>query len=220
MSDNTGGSAPHAILRDLTAAQDLAGGAPRRSRTYALVIAGVVCISAGAIFAMRQMGLKAGLDLSKATIKYEPKSVVSSASFERVLIALEASGNPVQIPPEAIRIDPFALEAKGPDTSSGDRAQAEAERARQKALEEEQRRLAARANDIQTRLQRMQLISIMGGRHPLANINGNLVQIGDVIEEHFTVIAIEGSKVILEADGTRYELTPGGLDAGRPRNNR
>ncbi|MBX3365490.1 MAG: hypothetical protein KF866_12100 [Phycisphaeraceae bacterium] len=203
-------SSPHSILRDLSNAESTGSAKGRRLSAYVFVMAFVVVTGGGAIGVMRHMGLKSGIDLSGANLKYTAKHAVPAANFERVLHTLENSASPKQLPATVITIDPFRQDT-GPAVRNDDRALAEAERARQRQIEEEKRRAADRARQIESKLSSMRVVSIMNGPIPIANISlggkRNFVKVGDVIDQLFMVVQIEGSRVVVEVDGVQYTLS-------------
>lgn len=173
-----------------------------------LVVIGAVT----SLAAMRYIGMGPRSSIGDVIkIDYDVAKPVGTNPGEtlRVLADLSTSQVAVQVPPELVQRNPFKFagslnpEVDGivqPDSSAAEKAaRAEAERQRREA---EERRRA-----IETTLAGLTLNSVMGGDAPLARISGNTVRVGDVLGGMFTVVSISGRGVVLECDGTQYELT-------------
>jgi len=179
------------------------GGRPLMS--YGLVVAFVIVVGGAGIFAMRKAGMGAGVDFKHTAIEYtsSAQSAVERAKFERVLATLERSGTPVQVDPEALELDPFFLASAAVATADhGDAG----ELARQRAEADRLRREEAEALRLQSAFERLELQSVLTGRFPMASINNTIVRVGDVVDDTFTVLSIDSSGVVLEAQDTQFTL--------------
>ncbi len=195
----------HAIDSD---DESLAPPPARKIPTTHITAAFVAIVGGASIFAMRQMGMKSGMDFSSRPIAFESEySPEDHARFQRVLAELEMSDMLVQIPPEHAGSNPFFLGIQREDPNAGRQADA-AERERQRRQEQARRAAEARLAQIQGALERLRLGTIVTGRVPVATINDEIVRVGDVVDEMFTVVEIQPSAVTLEADGVRYTITP------------
>lgn len=203
-----GEHAPHAILRDL-ATEVIEAPSGSRVSKYALVIGALVLVGGGAIFAMRQVGLRAGMNMDLAALKYDRKQTMTQASFEKIMADLAACDQRPQIPGDYIVVDPFRSESHASGAQPNNDALAEAERARLKAIEEQRKAAEERAREIQNAFDALTLVSILGGTRPVANISGTLARVGDTVGGHFTLAAINGAEATLVCDGMEYVLVLG-----------
>jgi len=208
----------HAMFNAVDGGDEPLAPAPGRKVPTTHITAAFVAIVGGAsIFAMRQMGMKSGMDFDARPIAFESEySPEDHARFQRVLAELEMSDMLVQIPPEHAGSNPFFLGIEREDPNAGRQADA-AERERQRQQEQARRAAEARLAQIKGALDRLRLGTIVTGRVPVATINDEIVRVGDVVDEMFTVVEIQPSAVTLEADGVRYTITPQshGPGAGR-----
>lgn len=201
---------------DLEQAQPFAGpeGAALAKRgrfTGFQIVMGIIALGgAVGVVWMRQVGTESGMDFQSAPAAFEStlKTPAAQQEFERAIEALADSRAPIEVPEHAFRQDPFkVMMADNSETDA--RKLAELERQRQRAAQEEERRSAERRRELQVRLSRLRLQSAMGGRNPIANINGKLVRVGEKIDEFFTVEEIEGGRVVVSAQGQKFELQMG-----------
>lgn len=192
------------------------GGKPAGKFSGQVVLAGLVLVlAAGAIYAMRFVGLNAGLGGEAVKIDYtaQTSSPEMSRRFETVMGQLDASMSAVQIADSAaLPAAPFTR----PDT--GEPAETlvfdeptsmnDLDRLARMAEEERKARLAARADLLKNELARLQVQGIIGGRVPVARVNGQPVTINAMLGP-FRVTRIDRQSVYIEADGTTYELQIG-----------
>lgn len=172
----------------------------------------VALVAAALLFGMRKLGTVRRIEMVDFKIDYPVEKAELqrlSKDHEEVLAELKASGELVQVPLEGVQTDPFEwkLTERKVKRDTQDDSALEAELAR-KAAEERKRELVARAA-------RLRLNGVMGGRVPVANVSGTLVKVGDVIDDTFTVKAIEGRSVVIVADGTEFTVSIG--EPGAPR---
>lgn len=214
-----GEHAPHAILRDLST-EVIEASSGRTISRYALVIGALVVMGGGAIFAMRQVGLSAGMNMDLAALKYDRKQSMTQAGFDKIMADLEACDSRPQIPGDYIVVDPFRSDSHASGAQPNDNSLAEAERARLKAIEEQRKAAEARAEEVRRSFDALTLVSILGGARPVANISGTLARVGDTVGTHFTLTAINGAEATLTCDGLEYVLVLGEEPTAPARKNR
>lgn len=209
----SGGPLPKAghgftTLADVAAAAGNAGTAalPRPRKLGGMVVLLVVFLVAAALLlGMRKLGMTRRIEMVDFKIDYPIEKAELdklNKDHEEVLRELNSSGQLVQVPLDQVQTNPFQwkLTEQSVQPGTGD-ANLEAELAR-KAQE-------ARKRQVDSRFALLKLNSVMGGRVPVAQISGTLVKIGDVLDELFTVTAIEGRSVTLDAEGASYTLSLG-----------
>ena len=190
---------------------DLIGGVPGsgetvRSSKFASIgiVVLVLAVAAGALFVMRKFGMGANIDLANIKIDYQfgQKETVVTADHDRILSDLQSSREIRQVPLEEIQMNPFAWNMRSRVTE--DVVDTEALRRERERIEAEERR-----RTVQNAFDRLKLRSVVGGSHPMAQISGRMVRVGDEVGEFFTVTAIEGRSVELLADGQTFIMSLG-----------
>lgn len=178
------------------------------------VALGVVAVGAGVIYAMRHIGMQAGLDDKVVAIEYTSQSNTPDFSkrFGKVMDELDESTVAVQLSEYESFIDaPFSRPGQIGDEEPV-RAQpgmTEAERlALQRERELEQQR-AQRHDAIVKEANSFKLQGMVGGARPAARVSGQPVGVGSKLGSFFTVEQITGRSVVIEADGMRFELLMG-----------
>lgn len=175
----------------------------RISGPTALVLV-VAAVGIGALLGMRKL-TNAGAAMASVNIDYTPGQRTAAQAHKRLVEVLDRSSTPVQVPTDQIKKNPFQLAvapqtAPTPDTADD-----------KTALEEARRNaaaIAARQKLIADKLGSLMVNGVMDGARPVARINGEMVQVGDTIADGlFTVTAIGGRAVTVQADGKEYELT-------------
>ncbi len=193
-------------LADVAASAGATGAAslpkPKKLGGMALLLV-VGLVAAALLFGMRKLGMTRRIEMVDFKIDYPiEKAELSKLSkdHEEVLRELNSSGELVQVPLEQVQTNPFEWKLTEKRVKSEDKDDA--------ALEAELALKAAEAQKkkIESRVAQMKLNGVMGGRVPVANISGTLVKVGDVFEETFTVKAIEGRTVSLEAEGMTFTI--------------
>lgn len=187
------------------------GAAPEKdsalSKHMGFVLLGLVVVIAGSLlYGMRAYGLSGRLEVLDIKIDYFPKEDEveqrAAAEHERLLEALKASTQVVQVPPERVQMNPFRWSEQNETVDHSavdDQARRQAEAIRR---EKERQRQA-----VQSAFDRLVLRSVMGGRVPVAQVSGELVREGERLGDHFTVRQIRRMRVILESDdGRLFEL--------------
>ncbi len=193
------------------AADDTTSAVRKTRLSGTLILLLVVCVAATTLFAMRKIGLATRFKMPDITIDYPIEKAdlsVITKDHERMIEQLRSSEELVQVPLEQVQMNPFALRIPGnssqPTAAATGPTAAEREAARLAA--ERQKRLA----ELQGKVKSLTLNSVMGsGSVPVARVSGQLVRVGDLIQELFIVARIEGRSVTLMADGQEFVLTLG-----------
>ncbi|MCW5765647.1 MAG: hypothetical protein KIT68_06700 [Phycisphaeraceae bacterium] len=184
----------------------------RRPRVSAqsVLLAVVVVVAGGVLFAMRQIGL--GPASAIAQTKDAEIPMPSSGDHRGVLADLNTSRVDLQVPEANVKKNPFRLvgaamepevAAPGATTDEASRRAGEAARA---DAEKRRKQAEARAGLVKSKLNGMTLNGVMGGSNPVARVNGRVYRTGDVVDELFTVREIRQRAVDLECDGITYTI--------------
>lgn len=182
--------------------------APKRRISTQYVAIGIVLgVSMATTFAMRKWGMGEGVGFRNTQVNLDQATpIVDNAKFGRVMDRLATSNTPMQVPAERIDKNPFLLARETtqiaqevPVDDSAERAAQEAERLAQEA--------ARRRAELDVAFARLTLNTVMtGGRVPVARINNQIVGVGEVVDQVFTVVAIEPGGVELSAEGHTFRL--------------
>ena len=175
------------------------------SKQY-MIVGFVLAVSAGLLWFMRGQGL--GVDMADAKdvkIEYEVDEKAASDDIKRqheVMFNLELSEDPVQVPADEIKKNPFAMAAlTGEDDEPETQvATKETEKPRGPTPEE------IREQQLDHLAASLKLNTVLKGRVSLARINGKTYRIGDAVESEFILLSIEDRTVTLGADGITYEI--------------
>ncbi len=174
----------------------------------------VVAIGAGAVYGMRYIGTRAGLDKEIVSIDYasQADSADFSKRFNTVLKTLDESSVSIQIADhDSFAKTPFSREAivdEAPQVRVDPGMSEEERLAAQRKYELEQE-IALRKQRVLDEASRFKLQGIIGGSRPAARISGLPVRAGMDLGDYFTVKEINGRTVIIEADGMEFELAIG-----------
>ncbi|MFG0247230.1 MAG: hypothetical protein ACF8MF_14390 [Phycisphaerales bacterium JB052] len=178
------------------------------------VALGVVAVGAGLIYAMRYIGMKAGLDEKVVAIEYTSQSNNSEFTkrFGKVMGELDESTVAVQLSDYESFVDapfsrPTAIGQK--DVVRTDPGMSEAERLalqREQELELERQR---RHDAVVSEAFSFKLQGVVGGSRPAARVSGQAIAMGSKLGSYFEVVKITGRSVVIEGDGMRFELAMG-----------
>ncbi|QQS08177.1 MAG: hypothetical protein IPK69_09235 [Phycisphaerales bacterium] len=185
---------------------DLDNGKKKRMRgpsqlVMLLIVGGV---SAAALMAMRQLGLRSGMNVAGANealgLKMVSVDSEKAKTYQRIMEDLYRVQKPLDVALGEFVKSPFVLTpAVGAiateDPTKTDFTTILAEREK-----------AAKMARVQAELAKLVVQSVLGGRSPVARINGETVRVGDTVGEIFTVVSIEGLTVKVETEGKEYEL--------------
>lgn len=177
---------------------------PRKPRVSSqlVVLVIVLGVSAASVASMRHIGAKSGMNLQVKDVAQQPTvqddTPEKAARYDRIMKDLQqlqqpldiALGNLAKIPsliatPEKIAKHPGVGEPPPPEP------------------QDEMAKLLA---EDRARFAKIRLQSVMGGRVPLARIDGKFYRLGDLVDERFIVKSIEDRSAVLEAHGESYEL--------------
>ncbi|MEO0484063.1 MAG: hypothetical protein AAF138_10620 [Planctomycetota bacterium] len=185
-------------------------GGAKKVNTQLVLAVGALVVAGGLLYGMRRFGVDAGQALTGLVLDYsveESARTNNNARFERVVADLERSTRPYQIADDKLQTNPFSLpEALLPPveaiTDSGTVSRPTTNTRNTGPSKEDLMRAAARKEFSSFNLQ-----SVLGGRVPIAMIDGAMVREGDQLGEHFKVLKIDGRAVRIEdALGDRYTL--------------
>lgn len=188
--------------------------APRKMKVnaQAVVLVIILGVSAAALASMRHIGMKSGMTLSTQNAPTQPAAAQDdpekAARYDRIMkdlqqlqqpldIALgELAKIPALIPTDQKVAKPFEPTAQAlptEDTSGRDK-------------------LTKLALD-RDAAKKLELQSVMGGKVPLARIDGKFYRIGDLVGERFIVRTIDHRSVTVEANGEMFEIE---MKVGKP----
>lgn len=182
---------------------------PRRGRTSAQAILVVLLmgVSGAAIFGMRHLGARAGMDMTVAEVGFkagdEKDSAERAKSYERIMADLQRMQRPLDVAMGDFQKSPFMLDMPE-DTSTANVEDEEVKRA-----EQARREALARKEQTMRTLGGLQLQSVLGGSKPLARVSGETVHVGDKVGGTFLVKEIRGREreVVLDHDGEDFVLS-------------
>lgn len=183
-----------------------------------VILAGMVfVIGVGSIYAMRYIGMQAGIKESVKMVEYTASTTSPDfvQRFDEVMADLEEVSLSVRFDRSTVLpTSPFTMASSeevdidlpvvNPDDSSARMTRLAQQRERE--LREAQQQKFA---DYERAAMGLNLQSILGGSRPVARISGEPVRIGMKVADIFTVESIKGSTVILSVDGLKYEITLG-----------
>lgn len=186
-----------------------------------VILAGLVfAIGVGSIYAMRYIGMQAGIKESVTMVDYTASTTSPDfiKRFDTVMSDLQEVSMSVQFPKSvnlphtpftlddsADPMDTFVKPINDPVDPSARAARLARERAASKRLQQE-----ARESEIESMAFGLTLQSVIGGTRPVARISGQPVGVGMTIADTFKVLSIKGSTVVLEAEGMKFQLVLGG----------
>lgn len=203
LADLRGASAAEAS--DGPGAKAGASGPAKRVSTPAVLVAVVLASCAGLLWGMRALGVGPLTGGDEVKIDYTPEGKAKNGAHKKLLGELERSSQPVQVPTEQITKNPFKLTGKPNDVIEA--AADNSDELLRKQLDATAKRKAEREKKLVDTLASMALQGVLGGSVPVARVSGETVRVGDTIGEFFTVKAITGRMVTLEADGKEFQLS-------------
>lgn len=182
-----------------------------KTNTQVLITACVLAVGIGAIYGMRYIGMKAGLDENIVSIEYaaDENSADFSKRFQSVMRTLDKSTVSVQISDtDSFATHPFSR----PDTMSEEvvaiePGMSEEERMALQRERDRERAIGLRREQVLDEAMSFRLQSIIGGSRPAARISGKPVRAGMSLGEYFEVIEITGNSVVIEGDGMKFVLS-------------
>lgn len=186
---------------------------PRKVKvnSQAVVLVIILGVSAAALASMRHIGMKAGINYSvdsapqPTASKDDPEKV---ARYDRIMKDLHQLQQPLDIAlGELSKIPALIPTDRKVDTSAGGPSIAQTdEGAADRARQAERAKLRKDAANLK-------LQSCMGGRVPLARIDGKFYRIGDLVNDKFILREIENRSVTVEVEGETIQIE---MDTGKP----
>lgn len=189
------------------------GAAPTGRVSSQMVVLAVVLVGAGGLlFGMRHLGLGPQVSLANLKLDYEraDEPAAAKARYTKVMGELAKAAVPPQVKGEELGKNPFRLlkaEAPTETLASSDWQQQAAEDAAARQAEQERLAQEAANKALTGEIASLHLHSVLGGRVPLARINDETVTVGDTVAGRFSVVAIEGRSVTLQAEGRQFTLS-------------
>lgn len=178
------------------------------------VALGVLAVGAGVIYAMRYIGMRAGLDEQVVSIDYTSESNTSDFNkrFGKVMDELDESTIAVQLSEYESFVDaPFARPSAmgNNDIVRPEPGMSEAERLALQRERDEELARQRRYDEVISEAKSFKLQGVVGGTRPAARVSGQAVAVGSKLGSYFTVTKITGRSVVIEGDGKRFELAMG-----------
>ena len=191
--------------------------APRKVKVnaQAVVLVIILGVSAAALASMRHIGIKSGIDFNKsskapaqpAAVQDEPEK---AARYDRIMKDLQQLQQPLDIALGELAKIPALI-----PTDQNVAKPFELATLRAPTLPEntgEKDRLTRIALD-RDAAKKLELQSVMGGKVPLARIDGKFYRIGDLVNERFIVRTIDHRSATVEANGETFEIE---MKVGKP----
>lgn len=187
--------------------------------TQGIMIALLVGVSGALLFAMNKIVKKTAIDFDGAAFESFTPDAKLQQEYEEVMASLRSAQTPVQLALLDLPRGPFVQRyvvkpaqqtASTPQTTIAPVAAAPGESEAQRTA----RLIKQRQQQVLAELSKLTLHSVMGGRRPIAKINEELVTVGDMVADQFTVVSIEGRSVTLQAYDANYVLEMGVPAAG------
>jgi len=192
-----------------------------------VMLAGLVfTIGVGAIYAMRYIGMQAGIKESVTMVEYTASTTTPDfvKRFDTIMTDLEEVSISVRFSEDTDLPDtPFTMETPDDPVEAliqplNNKVDQNASRARLAMQRAEAARLERQAKEAEyeSLAAGLKLQSVIGGSRPVARISDEPVGVGMTVADTFKVISIKGTVVILEVEGIKFEL---GLGDGAKRIN-
>jgi hypothetical protein len=175
----------------------------RRVPMQAAVLVALVLVAAGALYAMRRLGMGPLSAVAEPVlVDYNLNKKGESATDHKKLLAdLTVSHVDHQVPADQVKKNPFRL----PDVLPERPEKTVVEKPKgptPQEIEAEQRRLL-----ITNTLATLKVHSVLSGTVPVARIGDENVRKGDTLAKLFTVVSIEGRSVTLMVDEQQYIIS-------------
>jgi len=181
----------------------VASGGSKGISSHTALLLLVLLISAVAIFGMRKLGLGTLAALASVGAEKVDMSAVPKIddSHKLVLAELSKTRTDNQVEKDQLQRNPFQQMFRPRPLNN-----AVAAPNMPVPKDDAEARQQARVSDLLIKLGGMQLNGIMGGLRPVARIDGRMYRVGETVAATFTVRAISGRQVQLEADGELFVL--------------
>ncbi len=183
------------------------GGAKRSAPSQLIVGTVILALSAGVLMGMRAYGTRSGINFEKVSAESTYKEDADrTAAYDRIMADLARFNRPLDVPLEDWGHSPFLARDTGTRTDTRVTMTPQHAPVNETPEQRDDRTKAARKAVLMNEVAKLELHTVMGGRVPLARINEETVGLNGKVGE-FTVVAIEGRGVTLEAEGYRFNLT-------------
>jgi hypothetical protein len=172
-------------------------------QTVLLVL--VVAISAGALYAMRHLGMGKSTANAAPTVEYSFDSAKTARDHRPLLAELNATRSKKQVDNDLLKRNPFEMPSHLKRVDEQDALA----NARGAALERQMMmdsKLSEKQEKILAEARQLRVNGVMGGSDPIARINGQVYRVGDTVGQSFVVKEIYGRTVVLEAGNQTFSL--------------
>jgi hypothetical protein len=168
--------------------------------TQPVVLAMLLIVTVGSIAAMRAFAGKAIIESGTATQVDYTHTIdpARTAEYDRIMNDLARLERPMQLDVDLAAAAAFG-EAK--------RSQVVATASGESNGDRQSRESARTKSELTSKASALVVQSVMGGRRPVARISGETYGVGDKVNDTFTVKAIDGRSVTLEAKGYLFTLS-------------
>ncbi len=174
---------------------------PKRKIPGQSIVLGVVLtVSVITLYAMRSYGMRSGMTFADVNVDYKSQDDEKSRTYDRIMRELAQAQQPIDIALTELSESPFLPKVNKPVLNPVTN-QIEAAPTNNEALAAQRRE-----QELAMALGSLRLNAVMGGDVPIARINERLYRVGMSVDEVFTVRAIDGMSVTLEADGKLFML--------------
>lgn len=182
----------------------------RKGSSQLVLVVLLFAVSGAALFGMRHLGARAGMDMTIAEVNWkfgDDKDAAEKAkSYERIMSDLQRMQRPLDVAMGDFQKSPFMLDMPEqvepvPLASLEDEEAKKAELARREAM--------AKRDQVKKAVEALQLQSVLGGAKPMARINGETFRLGEKINGMFVVQTIRGREreVVLDHDGEEFTIS-------------
>lgn len=165
--------------------------------------------TAGSLAWMRKEGLKSGMTFADVNVDYKPPETAKTERYESILNELTSANAPLDVALGEFTKSPFMLAKAQVQVESGAMPTMDPLSEKEREFLMAEQRQKARREELLTKVKGLKLQGIMGGRVPLARIDGITVKTGDLVADELTVENIENRSIALSADGEMFIITMG-----------
>jgi hypothetical protein len=182
--------------------------APRKIKVHsqAVVLVIILGVSAAALSSMRHIGIKAGMNFKGSDTTLQPAAMPDDpakvARYDRIMKDLQQLQQPLDIALGELAKIPALI----PSDRKIDRPLAAGPVADARPEDTLGKDAAARLAKAREGATKLKLQSCMGGKVPLARIDGKFYRIGDLVNDTYIVRVIENRSAVVEFENERFEL--------------
>lgn len=210
LSSDLNAPADSGLMSDLPEGESFnppVGTAPKKSNASIFILLGVVAIAAGALYAMRHIGMT-GLpefgDEIKINYPLDTSEKKFEEDYEELLRELRAADEVVQVPITEVVMNPFTWKGETETTTANPVAQGPSDREMEITRVTDQRN-----REVSFTVTRLKFTGIMGSRTRQATVNGQLVRVGDKVADFLRVKEIRDREIDLVAMPFQHTLSSG-----------